>query len=144
MPKRQSELLLPDMNKLQLFESKHGLENKFKDIRPGWNVKINQKIKEGGKTRIQSFEGTVIAKKHGDGINGTVTVRKVSDGIGVEKTYPIHLPSIDKVKVVRETKVRRAKLYYLRDKSAREIRKKIKSSQTAPKQKNQEEKVETA
>ena len=116
------------MNKLDLFQSKHGLVNKFQNIRPGWTVKVHQKIKEGGKTRVQAFEGTVIARKHGNGINGTIIVRRVAGGIGVEKTYPIHLPSIDKVDVVRETKVRRAKLYYLRDKSARDIRKKIKTS----------------
>ena len=121
------------MHKLELFESKHILENKFKDIRPGWTVKVYQKIKEGGKTRVQAFEGMVISRKHGNRINGTITVRKVSDGIGVEKTYPIHLPSIDKVALIRETKVRRAKLYYLRDKSAREIRKKTKNSKAIPK-----------
>ncbi len=115
------------MNKLSLFESKQGLTNKFKNARPGWTVKVHQKIKEGTKTRIQAFEGTVIAKKHGNNLNGTITVRKVSEGIGIEKIYPIHLPSIDKVEIVRENKVRRAKLYYLRDKSAREIRKKIKA-----------------
>ena len=70
---------------------------------------------------------------NGNGINGTIIVRKVSGGIGVEKTYPVHLPSIDKVDVVRQNKVRRAKLYYLRDKSAREIRKKIKASKAISK-----------
>lgn len=115
------------MDKLALFQSRQNLDNKFKNIRSGWTVKIHQKIKESGKTRTQAFEGVVIAKKHGNGINGTITVRRVAGGFGVEKTYPIHLPSIDKVKVMRENKVRRAKLYYLRDKSAREIRKKIKT-----------------
>lgn len=128
------------MDKLSLFESKQGLVNKFKDIKPGWTIKVYQKIKEGNKTRIQAFDGTVIAKKHGNGLNGTITVRKVSNGIGIEKTYPIHLPSIDKVEVVKKNKVRRAKLYYLRDKSAREIRKKMKSSQ---KTHSQEIKTET-
>ena len=117
------------MNKLSLFESKQGLENKFEKIRPGWTIKVHQKITESGKTRIQAFEGIVISKKHGNGINGTITIRRVSGGFGVEKTYPIYLPSIDKIKIVRENKVRRAKLYYLRDKTAREIRKKIKSNQ---------------
>lgn len=118
------------MDKLALFESKQGLDNKFKNIRPGWTIKIHQKIKESGKTRIQVFEGVVISKKHGNGINGTITVRKVAGGFGVEKTYPIHLPSIDKIKVVRENKVRRAKLYYLRDKTSREIKKKMKQKTT--------------
>ncbi len=121
------------MNKLALFNSKQGLENKFKDIKPGWTIKVHQKIKEGAKTRVQTFEGIVISRKHGNESGGTITVRKVSGGIGVEKTYPVYLPSIDKVTVVRQTKVRRAKLYYLRDKSAREIRRKIKAEQrTAP------------
>ncbi len=116
------------MNKLDLFNSKHGLENKFKDIKPGWVVRVHQKIKEGNKTRVQTFEGMVMSRKHGNEAGGTITVRKVSDGIGVEKTYPVYLPSIDKVEVVRQTKVRRAKLYYLREKSAREIRRKIKTA----------------
>lgn len=118
------------MDKLALFQSKQDLDNKFKNIRPGWTIKIHQKIKEGGKTRIQAFEGVVISRKHGNSINGTITVRRVSGGFGVEKIYPIYLPSIDKIKVVRENKVRRAKLYYLRDKSAREIRRKIKGNRT--------------
>lgn len=117
------------MYKLQLFNSKYSSESKLKDLRVGWTVRIHQKIKEGDKTRTQAFEGTIISKKHGNEPGGTITVRKVSDGIGVEKIYPIYLPSIDKVDVVRETKVRRAKLYYLREKSAKEIRRKIKADQ---------------
>ena len=72
------------------------------------------KVKEGNRERIQIFEGTVIAKKHG-GIEETFTVRRISYGIGVEKVFPLHAPSIEKVEVVRHGKVRRAKLYYLRD-----------------------------
>ena len=116
------------MDKLASFNSKSGLENKFKTIKSGWTIRIHQKIKEGAKTRVQAFEGMVIARKHGNTASGTITVRRVSGGFGVEKTYPIYLPSIDKVDVVRETKVGRAKLYYLRDKSTREIRKKIKTA----------------
>lgn len=115
------------MNKLDLFNSKQGLDNKFKAIKPGWTIRIHQKIKEGAKTRIQAFEGIVISRKHGNGTSGTITVRRVTGGFGVEKIYPIYLPSVDKVEVVRETKVRRAKLYYLREKSAREIRRKIRA-----------------
>lgn len=117
------------MNKMDIFNSKQGLDNKFKDVKPGWTVRIHQKIKEGAKTRIQAFEGIVISRKHGNTASGTIAVRRVSGGFGVEKTYPIYLPSIDKVEVVRETKVRRAKLYYLREKSAREIRRKIRAEQ---------------
>ncbi|MBE6993088.1 MAG: 50S ribosomal protein L19 [Ruminococcaceae bacterium] len=80
----------------------------------GDTIKVYAKIKEGSRERIQVFEGTVIARKHG-GIQETVTVRRMSYGVGVEKTFPIHSPNIEKFEVVRKGKVRRAKLYYLRD-----------------------------
>ena len=114
------------MNNLVLFQSKNMGQNKFNGMKPGWTVKVFQKIKEGEKTRIQAFEGIIVRHKHGNEAGGTITVRRVSDGIGVEKTFPIYLPTIDKVEVIRKAKVRRAKLYYLKDKSAKEIRKKTK------------------
>ena len=80
----------------------------------GDTVKVHVKIKEGDKSRIQVFEGTVIAKKHG-GISETFTVRRVAHGCGIERVFPLHSPVVDKVEVVRHGKVRRAKLYYLRD-----------------------------
>ena len=80
----------------------------------GDTVKIHVKIKEGSRERIQTFEGTVIAKKHG-GINETFTVRRVAHGCGIERVFPLHSPTVDKVEIVREGVVRRAKLYYLRD-----------------------------
>lgn len=80
----------------------------------GDTVKVHVRITEGDKSRIQIFEGTVIAKKHG-GINETFTVRRVAHGCGIERVFPIHSPSVDKVEVVRTGIVRRAKLYYLRD-----------------------------
>ena len=83
-------------------------------IEVGDLVKVYVRIKEGDKSRIQMFEGTVIAKKHG-GVNETFTVRRVAHGCGVERVFPLHSPSVDKVEVVRNGKVRRAKLYYLRD-----------------------------
>jgi large subunit ribosomal protein L19 len=119
------------MDKLQSFKSKHAPEIKLKDLQTGWTVKIHQKIKEGEKTRVQAFEGIIISKKHGNEAGGTITVRKVSDGIGVEKIYPIHLPSIEKIQVTKKPKVRQAKLYYLREKSSREIRKKMKQETSA-------------
>ena len=79
----------------------------------GDTVRVHVKVKEGSRERIQVFEGTVIAKKHG-GIEETITVRRISYGVGVEKVFPIHSPSIDHIEVVRSGKVRRAKLYYLR------------------------------
>lgn len=96
-------------------------------IHPGDLVRVHQKIKEGDKERVSAFEGIIIAKKHGDGITGTFTVRKVVDGIGVERTFPIHSPRIDKIDIVRRSKVRRAKLYYIRDKAAREVRRKMRT-----------------
>ncbi len=80
----------------------------------GDTVKVHVRIKEGDKSRIQVFEGTVIAKKHG-GISETFTVRRVAHGCGIERVFPLHSPVVDKVEIVRYGKVRRAKLYYLRD-----------------------------
>lgn len=83
------------------------------DFRPGDNVKVHVRLKEGEKERIQIFEGLVIARKHG-GVSETFTVRKISSGIGVERTFPLHAPSIAKIEVSRRGRVRRAKLYYIR------------------------------
>ena len=80
----------------------------------GDTVRVHILVKEGSRERIQVFEGTVIAKKHG-GIGETITVRRVSYGVGVEKVFPIHAPTVNMIEVVRHGKVRRAKLYYLRD-----------------------------
>ncbi len=80
----------------------------------GDTVRIHNKIKEGARERIQLFEGTIIAK-NGGGISETFTVRRVSYGVGVEKTFPVHSPNVEKVEIIRHGKVRRAKLYYLRD-----------------------------
>ena len=102
-------------------------QDKFDGMRPGWTIKVFQKIKEGEKTRVQAFEGLIMSRKHNKESGATVTIRKVSGGIGVEKTFPIYLPTIDKVEVIRKAKVRRAKLYYLKEKSAREIRRKTKA-----------------
>ena len=80
----------------------------------GDTVRVHLKVKEGNRERIQVFEGTVIAKKHG-GIEESFTVRRISYGVGVEKVFPVHAPSVEKIEVVRHGKVRRAKLYYLRN-----------------------------
>ncbi|KKU95260.1 MAG: 50S ribosomal protein L19 [Parcubacteria group bacterium GW2011_GWA1_48_11b] len=92
------------------------------DIRPGDTVRVHQKIKEGNKERLQVFEGVVLARKHGKGINATITVRKISSGVGVERIFPIHSPSLDKIEVVKHSKVRRAKLYYLREAKGKKAR----------------------
>ena len=103
------------------------------DMRPGDTVRVTQKVKEGNKTRLQAFEGIILARKHGRGITGTITVRKVSLGVGVERVFPIHSPMIEKVEIVRRAqRVRRAKLYYLRHKAARDQRRKMKQVRFAP------------
>ena len=94
-------------------------------IRPGDTVRVHQKIEEKGKTRIQIFEGVVLARKHGSEPGATFTVRKVASGVGVEKIYPLYSPLIDKIEIVKRSKVRRAKLYFVRDKVAREIKRQM-------------------
>ena len=99
---------------------------KFKALKPGATVRVHQKIQEGEKSRIQIFEGLIIARKHGSGPSATITVRKVSNGVGVERVFPIHLPTIAQFEVTKTARVRRAKLYYIREKTARETRRKTK------------------
>ena len=89
------------------------LKKEVPEIKIGDTVRVHNKIKEGTRERIQLFEGTVIAR-HGGGISETFTVRRISYGVGVEKTFPVHSPNVEKVETVRHGKVRRAKLYYLR------------------------------
>ena len=112
------------MNKVALFKSAVTPERKFQDLQVGWTIKIHQKLREKDKAKNQTFEGIIIAHKHGNEPGGTITVRKMSGGIGVEKIIPLTLPSIEKIEVVKKSRVRRAKLYYLRSKSSKEIRKK--------------------
>ncbi len=90
------------------------LKNKIPDLKVGDTVRVHQKIKEGNRERIQVFEGIIIKKQNG-GVNQTFTVRKISYGVGVEKTFLVHSPLVEKVEVVRVGKARRARLYYLRD-----------------------------
>ena len=89
------------------------IKNDLPELKVGATVKVHQKIKEGNRERIQIFEGTIIAIKH-TGINKSVTVRRISYGVGVERTFPIHSPRLEKIEVSRRGIVRRAKLYYLR------------------------------
>ncbi|MBO4622620.1 MAG: 50S ribosomal protein L19 [Bacilli bacterium] len=91
------------------------------EFRPGDNVKVHVRIKEGEKERIQVFEGLVI-KRRGGGISETYTVRKMSNGVGVERTFPVHSPMVARIEVVRKGKVRRAKLNYIRSLSAKKAR----------------------
>jgi large subunit ribosomal protein L19 len=108
------------MNKLDVVE-KSRLRDDLPEFWPGDNVKVHVRVVEGTRSRIQVFEGVVIARR-GDGIRETFTVRKISFGVGVERTFPLHSPVIETVEVTRRGKVRRAKLYYLRDRVGKKAR----------------------
>ena len=97
------------------------MEKEVPDVNPGDTVRVFVRIVEGNKERLQAFEGTII-KKHGSGINKTITVRKVFQGVGVERVFLLHSPRIDKINVVRRGDVKRAKLYYLRERSGKATR----------------------
>lgn len=107
-------------------------ERKKLDIRPGDTVRVFSKIQEKGKTRLQAFEGMVLARKHGKETGATITVYKVTSGVGVEKIYPLYSPVVDKIEVVRRSKVRRAKLGYVKEKVAKDVRRKMKHSRALP------------
>ncbi|RJQ33551.1 50S ribosomal protein L19 [Candidatus Parcubacteria bacterium] len=100
-------------------------KRKALDIRAGDTVRVTQKIPEKGKFRLQVFEGLVLARKHGKEAGGTFTVRRVTSGVGVEKIFPLYSPMIEKIEVVKRSTVRRAKLYYIREKVAREARRQL-------------------
>ncbi len=102
------------------------------DLRAGDTVKVFQKIKEGDKTRTQVFEGLVLARKHGTEAGATFTVRKVASNVGVERIFPLYSPAIEKIEVVKRVKVRRAKLYHVREKAAKEIRREMRRELTKP------------
>ncbi len=102
------------------------------DFRAGDTIRVTQKVKEGEKTRLQAFEGMVLARKHGHEPGATFTMRKVLDGVGVERVFPLYSPDIDKIEIKSTTKFKRAKLYYVRDRAAREIRKKMKQTRFDP------------
>ena len=98
------------------------------DLRPGDTVRVFQKIEEKGKYRLQVFEGLVLARKHGREAGATFTVRRVASGVGVEKVFPLYSPMIDRIEIVKRARVRRAKLYYIREKVAREARRQLRRS----------------
>ena len=105
------------MNIIDTLEQE-GMKQNLPEIRIGDQVKVNVKVIEGTRERIQTYEGVVIAKKNG-GIRETIVVRRVTFGVGVERTFPIHSPKIDSIQVVRHGKVRRAKLYYLKNRTGK-------------------------
>ena len=101
------------MDLIQALTSSY-MKSELPEMHVGDNVRVTVRVKEGNRERNQAFDGTIIAKKHG-GINETITVRRISYGVGCEKVFPVHSPTIVSVETVRRGKVRRAKLYYLRD-----------------------------
>ncbi len=107
-------------------------DRKSLDIRSGDTVRVWQKIQEKGKTRLQAFEGLVIAVKHGKEAGATFTVRRVASGVGVEKIFPLYSPMIDSIETLKRSKVRRAKLYHIRDKAAKEIRRQMRNIRALP------------
>ena len=129
MPESSSrDTVPPPMNKVIIspvdMEARKNL-----DIRPGDTVRVWQKIEESkGKFRLQAFEGLLLARKHGTEAGGTFTIRRVSGGVGVEKVFPLYTPMIDKIEVVKRARVRRAKLYFIREKVAREARRQLRRS----------------
>lgn len=120
-------------------------DRKALDIRAGDNIRVWQKIQEKDaksgklKTRLQAFEGLCIAVKHGKEAGGTFTVRRIASGVGVEKIFPLYSPMIDSVETLKRSKVRRAKLYHIRDKAAKEIRRQMRNIRSV---KETEEEVE--
>ncbi len=108
------------MNKVDIVEQSY-LRDDIPEFWPGDSVKVHVKVTEGGRSRIQVFEGVVL-RRQGGGVRETFTVRKVSFGVGVERTFPVHSPVIDQIEVLRRGAVRRAKLYYLRDRVGKKAR----------------------
>jgi len=102
--------------------TKDYLKSDLPAFRAGDNVRVHVRIKEGERERIQIFEGLVLKRQNGEGVQGTFTVRKISFGVGVERTFPLHTPMIEKIEVTRLGKVRRAKLNYIRSLSAKKAR----------------------
>lgn len=109
-----SQAVIADLTKKYL--------KKTPELKTGYTVRVHQRIKEGDKERVQVFEGLIIKMNGGKGVNGTITVRKVTEGVGVEKIFPIHSPNIVKIEVKKIAKVRRSKLYYMRELSGKSAR----------------------
>lgn len=116
-------------------------ERKNLPLRAGATVRVHLKIEEKGKTRIQIFEGLVLAVKGGTGNGAMFTVRKTASGVGMEKIFPLYSPTIDKIEILRQAGTRRAKLYYIRNKVAREVSRKMRHTKTGVTVPVQEEEV---
>lgn len=104
-----------------ILEAKHARQN-LPDFRAGDIVRVREKVREGAKERVALFEGLVIARKHGAGLDGTFTVRRVISGMGVERIFPLHSPRLERIEIIKRTKVRRAKLYYVRRQMGKRVR----------------------
>ena len=117
-------------------------DRKKLEIVSGDTIRVWSKIQEKGKTRLQGFEGLVLARKHGKESGATITVRKVSNGIGVERIFPLYSPLIDSIEILKKSRSRRAKLYYVREKAARDIRRKMKSTVVSKADKEEVESTE--
>ena len=128
------------MKKIKTFLKQYEKQS-LPDIRPGDTVRVYQKIKEGsptdGKEKTQAFEGQVLARKHGKEIGATITVRREISGIGTEKIFPLHSPVIEKIEVLKRGKVRRAKLYYLREAKGKKARLKTSERTANPEDKKE-------
>jgi len=103
-------------------------KRKNNNFRTGDTVRVYQKIEEKGKIRLQVFEGLILARKHGAEAGATFTVRRIASGVGVERIFPLYSPAIEKIEIIKRGKSRRAKLYYIRDKAARDVRKKLRQT----------------
>ena len=119
-------------------------ERRKLDLRSGDTVRVWQKIVEKDKVRSQAFEGLVLARKHGREAGATFTVRRVASGVGVEKIFPLYSPVIDKIEVIKRSKVRRAKLYHIREKAAKEVNRQMRNQRVAKDKEVVEETLDTA
>lgn len=117
------------------------VSRKSLDFKAGDTVRVWSKIIEKGKVRLQAFEGLVLSRKHGTESGATFTVRKVSLSVGVERIFPLYSPNIDKIEVLRKSKTRRNKLYYIRTKAVKEVKKRLKSVTISREEKTTEEKI---
>ena len=129
MPERSGCVRVPRMHKV--ISPVNTAERAKLDMRAGDTVRVEQKVIEKGKTRLQAFEGLVLSVKHGKEAGSTFTVRATLSGVGVEKIFPLYSPMIEKIDIVRRSKVRRAKLYFIRDKAAKEVARQLRTIRTA-------------
>ena len=137
---------MADITKEQ-FTSVDKEERKALDFKAGDTIRVWSKIQEKGKTRLQAFEGLVLSRKHGTEAGATFTVRKIASGVGVERIFPLYSPNIGKIEIIKKSKTRRNKLYYIRTKAVKEVKKRLKSitlakNEPVPKEELKEEKVE--